>query len=85
MRSNRRSIRNLFALTWLDRSPNGSSSSSSPPQTATPSSFASDDGASPDITTAKRLPQVLPTTVDSPNARSKSVTHADGDDTYGVS
>ncbi|WOO82399.1 Protein phosphatase 2C 1 [Vanrija pseudolonga] len=65
-------------------SPSILSTSSSPPQTATPSSFASDDGASPDITTAKRLPSVLPTTVDSPNARSKSVTHADGDDTYGV-
>lgn len=55
----------------------------SPPQTMTPSSISSseDSPISEHPSMLKRLPMGMD---DSPNARSKSVTVADGPDTYGV-
>lgn len=76
---------------YLDYSPNNlrstppettpsSAVATSPPQTVTtPSSIASDDSPMPDY---KSRPGGL---TDSPNARSKSVTVAEGQETYGVS
>jgi len=65
----------------------------SPPQTATPTSMSDADPSSPDPVPSTRRPNpnVGPSPgpgglfTEGPNARSKSVTVADGHDTFGVS
>jgi len=65
----------------------------SPPQTATPTSMSDADPSSPDPVPSTRRPNpnVAPSPgpgglfTEGPNARSKSVTVADGHDTFGVS